>query len=218
MYVICILNRVPPQNSYVPETVEGLQQVADAGDWRSVVDISGKLISNEDFVVAANETLSLSLQLRFEGLFRMKLFDDLSLEISKVLGSQSGLDENRRGPTVYVIVSLTVLLAEIKSLTGRGSEALEQLYRLRANLRIMSSAVTGGNDNLIIQWWQMKVWNQIINILLRQRQWHLALHELSELLFEIRSLRDLSQDGAFSEIEGTVLLIPNHFVYLFCFI
>lgn len=162
------------------------------------MDKSGKMVAEADFEATGNDSLSASLQLRFEGLFRMKLFDDLSFEISKVLGSEvkymeatvADISEKKQAPAVYKIVSLSVLLCEIKSLTGRGAEALEQLYKLRTNLGMMANDSTISSDSITIQWWQMKIWNQIINVLLRQRQWHLALHELSQLLLETRQLRD----------------------------
>lgn len=203
LHILCCFNitwklsRVGPQNSFVPETVEGLKQVAEAGDWRSVVDMSGKLVTEGDFSTTGNNSLSDSLQLRFEGLFRMKLFDDLSLEISKVLNAEVSHMESSshcgevQSPGIYKIVSLTVLQCEIKSLTGRGGEALQQLYKLRTNLSIRSKSIGSSSDSAaIVYWWRMKIWNQIINILLRQRQWHLALHEMSQLLLEIRNLRD----------------------------
>ena len=162
------------------------------------MDKSGKMVTEADFEATGNDSLSTTLQLRFEGLFRMKLFDDLSFEISKVLGSEvsymedsaANISEKKQAPAVYKIVSLTVLLCEIKSLTGRGTEALEQLYKLRTNLGIMANDRAINSDSITIQWWQMKIWNQIINALLRQRQWHLALHELAQLLLETRQLRD----------------------------
>lgn len=208
--MLFIIGRVGPQNNYVPETVDGLKQVAKGGDWRSVVDMSGKLVADADFDATGTDSLTASLQLRFEGLFRMKLFDDLSLEISKVLGAElkymeSKTDHNeppKQG--VYKIVSLTVLLSEIKSLTGRGGEALEQLYKLRTNLKSMIDAADSRVEttSVVVYWWQVKIWNQIINILLRQRQWHLALHELSQLLLEVRQLRDKDQCAEQSSKEG----------------
>jgi hypothetical protein len=167
--------------------------IAEAGDWRSVVDVSGKLVTDADFDATGSDSFSVSLQLRFEGLFRMKLFDDLSLEISKVLNAELRCLESSsetQSPGIYKIVSLTVLQCEIKSLTGRGAEALHQLYKLRTNLSMMTNATGSATDSATVYWWKMKIWNHIINILLRQRQWHLALRELSDLLLDIRQLRD----------------------------
>lgn len=204
--------RVAPQNNYVPDTVEGLQQVAAVGDWRSVVDISGKIVSDASFETFGNDVMDITLQLRFEGLFRMKLFDDLSLEISKVLSSEMKSVKDaevaeRCSSGIYKIVSLNVLLCEIKSLTGRGAESLEQLYRLRNDLMSMSAVATSEEDRTVIHWWEMKIWNQIVNALLRQRQWHLALHELSRLLLETRRLRDQMSTKDIAQQTGSRILV-----------
>lgn len=163
--------------------------MSQSGDWRSVVDISSKLVKDSDYLDSESKILSPTLQLRFEGLFRMKFFDDLSSEISRVLSaeSQSKVADNSMS---FKVVSLYVLLCEIKSLTGRGAEALEQLYKLRSVLSTLTASDGNNCADTTFSWWRIKIWNQIINVLLRQRQYHLALHEMSLILTEIRRLRD----------------------------
>lgn len=181
-----------PLDNYVPATSAGLEQVYRVGDWRSVVDISTKLMKDEDFSSREKDELSTTLQYRFEGLFKMKMFDDLMLEVGRFLQAEgstrdaTSIDALSLRPNA---MSLSVLVCEVMSLTGRGGEAIEQLYKLRRILEISLSSKDSEASDLLFQWWYYKIWNQIVNVLLRQRQWHLALHELSRILSIIRNMK-----------------------------
>jgi len=81
-------NRTTPLD---PRTVvpnpSGVQLFARAHAWEYVVSASSKLITNEQPGFSGG-MLSLVMKLRLEGLFRMKMFDELITEASKILVSE----------------------------------------------------------------------------------------------------------------------------------
>jgi hypothetical protein len=178
--------------------VAGLAQIAQLGDWAGVVELSGRLlVGPEDYSRGALEELSLLLQLRFEAFFQLKSFDDLSVEISNVLmhldaaSKESTLSADSRLKVYSKAVSLSSLICEIKAMTGRGAEALEVLYRMKAELMALCrhSRINKSIEYLTYFWWYVRLWNLIVNVLLRQRQFQLALQELSTMLAELRLQR-----------------------------
>lgn len=194
---IVILSRVSPVDTTVaPVNATGLSQVAQLGDWSAVVELSSKLVVPEDYSRGVQEELSLLLQLRFEAFFQLKSFDDLSVEISNVLmhldiASKEASSQDSRLKMYSKAVSLSALLCEIKAMTGRGAEALEQLYRMKTELMLLCRRGKSNKDAdyLTYFWWYTRLWNLIVNVLLRQRQFQLALQELSSMLLEIRAQR-----------------------------
>jgi hypothetical protein len=188
--------------SVAPLSVAGLAQIAQLGDWAGVVELSGKLVGPEDYSRGVHDELSLLLQLRFEAFFQLKSFDDLSVEISNVLmhldvaSKESTLSSDNRLRVYSKAVSLSSLVCEIKAMTGRGAEALEVLYRMKTELMALCRHSRRNNniEYLMYFWWYVRLWNLIVNVLLRQRQFQLALQELSAMLLELR-LQHQEQHG-----------------------
>jgi hypothetical protein len=213
--------RISPLDiSSVPARLEGLHELAKCGHWRALVDFSSKLLTEEMFERNETETLDIVLQLRFQGLFKMKMFDDLTAEIAKVMMSE--LKSRADSPLSPKLLSLISLMCEVKSVTGRGDEALEQLYRARKQL--LNTRV---DDNVLpLRFWKTRIRCQIVNILLRQRQWQLALFELGAILNEIREAKHLVVGSGSSDqspiasrsksFDGELMSLTRSELYVLC--
>jgi hypothetical protein len=107
------------------------------------------------------------------------MFDELCKEVGDILekedqgGHDKSMDEENSS------VSLRLLLAEVKAMTGRGEEALAQLYVLRFKLQ-------GRPHGTFRESWSLRTTNSIVNAAIRQRMWHIAISELSSMLESIR--------------------------------
>lgn len=74
------MNQVAPNPS-------GVQLFARAHAWEHVVNASSKLIT-PDQPGHGGGVMSLVMKLRLEGLFKMKMFDELLFEASKILSAE----------------------------------------------------------------------------------------------------------------------------------
>ena len=167
---------VPLASGAIPNNVTGMQMCAKVRAWKNVISISSHVlqgVSGLELVLKNNNSserkyvLSLALQLRLEGLFRLKLFDELVEEISSTLTSlnggaavsaaaaaaaaatssaadsiQLGIFKNASYCATLVQtdfntqMTLNMLLLEVRLLTGRAEEAIEELFQLRKQLHV----------------------------------------------------------------------------------
>ena len=118
----------------MPANLNGLQILARSSAWRHVIELS-------DRVIEANEatTISVATRLRLEGLFRLKMFDDLSHEAGQILAAER-LKRPQHQPAedliqnMNKIYAMQLLLAEVKAMTGNGEDAFHELFQLREEL------------------------------------------------------------------------------------
>ena len=132
--------------------------------------------------------LSYVMRIRLEGLFRMKMFDELNREVSKILESEAErlvqakaqAQGKETGKSLDLTTALRLLLVEILSLTGRGEEALTQLHILKHWLQTTA-------ENVNVPYWLWKTSGLIVNCTIRLRNWRAAVQELTNMLSVINS-------------------------------
>lgn len=157
--------------------------LAKSSAWKRIVDMSEKLIVSEG-------PFSVTFQLRAVALFRLKMFDELAHEVGVALQAEEILvegDDSSKNITLNRglerVIALHLLLIEIKAMTGRGDEALSQLYGLQRWLLTCSSTEP------VQQWWKWRIVWAIVNNLVKQRQWRQAIRELKALLESVHKSR-----------------------------
>ena len=176
-------------------------RMAKSNAWKNVLDLSTEMLKDYDLSkVPLNSDLRTLLFYRLEGLFRMKMFDELATDVGKFISIFEDAKRSLEGPAIdknlvtidkricsHVIISLKVLFAEVKFSTGRGEEAVEQLYILRDIL--LDEASELGITKKIVTFWVLKVNSCIINMLIRQRQWKTVITHLHILLLQVKNAR-----------------------------
>jgi hypothetical protein len=131
-------------------------------------------------------------QLRFEGLFRMKMYDELATEANNLLAIEEG-KQIEVNPNI--LVSMKLLISEVKVMTGRNQEALDQLYVTRSSLQ---AEVTGTHSSAYsTRFWLLQVGSHIVNAAVRLRNWKTAVNELRRLLCDVKA-EIVSGNEAFS--------------------
>lgn len=182
---------MPLEPNIIPDNVSGMQMCAKVRAWKNVIVISSRVLqgtSGLELVLKNNNTsdrryvLSSALQLRLEGLFRLKLFDELVEEINTTLTSlspsdvasgnaladnvlgnvstrestgsaggvpiskfhniQLGILKNANYRATLALtdfntqMTLNMLMLEVRLLTGRAEEAIEELFQLKKQLHV----------------------------------------------------------------------------------
>uniref|UniRef100_A0A7S0SYE5 Uncharacterized protein n=1 Tax=Chromulina nebulosa TaxID=96789 RepID=A0A7S0SYE5_9STRA len=183
---LSLCRTTPMDVSSITFTVSGIQLFARSHAWRQVVESSNSLISKDQLGLTGG-VLTLVMKLRLEGLFRLKMFDELIVEASKILQTE----ENRLSEIVDthpsdpidcdLLIAMKLLLCEIKALTGQSEEALEQLYILLHTLQSTNLSYLISNA----LFWTWRVRSAIVNASTRQRQWRVALTELLAMATDI---------------------------------
>lgn len=201
----CTLSPIDP--SSVPRNLNGMKKLAKHNIWRTVFDISESLstdLSKRAFEFLDTESI-FTISLRYESLFRLKMFDELSSELGKALSQISHL-QDESGPDLtlniqrdYIRVALTILFAETQFMIGHGNEALAQLYVLRLTQERAGVQSTEGRK------WIMKLGLSVVNMLLRQHQWTNAISELKELFCTFKKTE--SEDSSSHRCCYEVLLL-----------
>ena len=178
----------------MPANLNGLQILARSSAWRHVIELS-------DRVIEANEatTISVATRLRLEGLFRLKMFDDLSHEAGQILAAER-LKRPQHQPAedliqnMNKIYAMQLLLAEVKAMTGNGEDAFHELFQLREEMDV---AITGSHTSPSLtpaEWWSWRITSCIINTAIRQRLWRIALSELIGLIKSLRSRHNFNMN------------------------
>ena len=178
----------------MPANLNGLQILARSSAWRHVIELS-------DRVIEANEatTISVATRLRLEGLFRLKMFDDLSHEAGQILAAER-LKRLQHQPAedliqnMNKIYAMQLLLAEVKAMTGNGEDAFHELFQLREELDV---TITGSHASPFLtpsEWWSWRITSCIINTAIRQRLWRIALSELIGLIKSLRSRHNFNMN------------------------
>jgi hypothetical protein len=156
--------------------------------------------------------MSVVMKLRLQGLYFMKMFDNLESEAVNLLihattacqdeitnngninnETESGNELNRSNDSNGdIIMAMKFLLADVKGITGHGEDSIKQLFVIESKLK---NTKEKGFINLDISiksnhldWWIWKCKNAEINATIRHKQWRSAIVLLNELLIDINNL------------------------------
>lgn len=153
--------------------------------------MSDQILSTKDSSGNEGSQLNIVFRLRMSAFFRLKMFDELLHEASTVLAFEEqqahvllqGIERPKQGLFFSdKVLALQLLLIETRTMTGRGEEALQQLYSLRNWL--CDNLSPNNNDQLL--WWKWRVQWSIINTLSKQRQWRQTIYELQTILRDVQ--------------------------------
>lgn len=196
-------------------TPAGIQLLARSSAWKKVVEVSECLAYDE-------YAFSVTFKLRAVALFRLKMFDELSVEVSMILqkaefdfGNCKDGNKDSIARCADKIIALQLLLIEVKTMTGRGEDAMNQLYSLQRWLGRQSEFIwpptTSANKSQVPLWWKWRIIWAIINNLVKQRQWRQSLRELQSLLRDIQTSRrsDMHPQHARRIITAEIIILSR---------
>mmetsp|Transcript_3725 Transcript_3725/g.5771 ORF Transcript_3725/g.5771 Transcript_3725/m.5771 type:complete len:533 (-) Transcript_3725:97-1695(-) len=203
-------------------SVAGLRLLARSNAWKHVVELSGQLIQSQD-EVAERSLRNIAFRLRMIGLFRLKMFDELVQEAGAALTAEEarmsfkmgegGLGIPGQGPyNSDSVIALHLLLVEAKAMSGRGEEALYQLYLMRKWLCDEISFSHQPNEQQSeyasdeVLWWRWRIQWCIVNTLVKQRQWRRSIQEMIAVLADIKKRRNRVIDSEHSNLSSSCLL------------
>jgi hypothetical protein len=174
-------------------TLENLQLLMKNNSWQNVINLTSKIITES--ATLYDEGYCLVLSMRFESLFRLKMYDDLNVEVSSALETlNDSFSERKDNPfLIGFIYSVKMLQCEIKMMTGHSIEAMEQIAFVRTWLR--------GNAGVFRQelsYWEWQSTCHLINCNIRSRNWKNSIRVMRQMLVDLRALEEAS----------------NHFAYL----
>lgn len=160
--------------------------------WQQIVDVTNE--QAEGFAIQQDSVhgdrhLSFCMSARLQAMFRLKMFDELAVEVTSVLqGELVGATATENSPLTSVQLQMLLLHMECKSTTGRSEEALEELISLHAALSVPSSCSPTEVRRVFL--WKWRVKSAIVNVALKHRLVKLAQTELFVMLQEIMSLQN----------------------------
>ncbi len=131
---------------------------------------------------------------RIEALVKLKLFDEIISLTSSIL-SKFAADSKLTDS----LIVLNLVLCEVKTMTGRGSEAIQMLCGLEKQLQDLIQIDRDKHDKSVdlgrpssqkyplvgkspFLNWLYVIWSMKINLYIRQYQWHVVLIELQRIL------------------------------------
>lgn len=166
---------MPANTSSSYQGIQGLLELAAGGAWTKVVEIC---TSNPEYQLykSSSEDLTLHWQLRLEGMFRLKMFDEIGQDTNTILNEEDGALGSSDSHN-NISLAMRLLSCEIKIMTGRCDEAVEQLLLLRKSL--VEKEFPGRIP------WDLRFQCAIVNAYIRMRQWRLAVLELRNALADI---------------------------------
>jgi len=163
-------------------TLEGLLTFAATSSWQGVATLSSKLLFEEENL--PEQHLSLITGLRFEALYRMKQYDELATEAASILAeeeSRLAAEGESERFNYNTTVSMRLLLNDVKIMTGRSEEALQQLLAMHKWLASLPQ------ESIVTFWlWQVKC--HVVNGYIRLRNWKAATLEMNRMLNDLQSL------------------------------
>ena len=181
--------RAPPLDlNHVTADVAGLTLLAQHSAWKHVVEVSARMLTTPTADPA------FVMRLRLEGLFRVKMFDELTVLATDILAAEEAKGPAADRGSVY---GMRLLLAEIKTMTGQGEQSMQLLYMFRDELEQLLAAQRGGGGGgggsssssgssssgagssssssssssgggPALQWWVWRISGSIINAAVRQ--------------------------------------------------
>ncbi len=185
MYIFSCISletlRNPRKRPYVCEnedlTLENLQSFMKNGSWQDIVNRTGQILSDRSKLL--HEAYCLILSMRFESLFRLKMYDDLNVEIGAALDILT-TNGDTQTHLISFVFSVKLLQCETKMMTGHSHEAMEQLLVVRNWLKSHSQL---SRDDLKYLEWQSSC--QLVNCTIRSRNWKNSIRMLRQMLLEL---------------------------------
>lgn len=166
----------------VPSSLEGLLTFAATSSWQGVATLSSKLLFEEENL--PEQQLSLITGLRFEALYRMKQYDELATEAASILAEEESRLTTEGESTLFnynTTVSMRLLLNDVKIMTGRSEEALQQLLAMHKWLASLPQ------ESIVAFWlWQVKC--HVVNGYIRLRNWKAATLEMNQMINDLQSM------------------------------
>lgn len=129
------------------------------------------------------------LACRFEALFRLKQYDELTVEVSDLLPAvEADCADGLSRALLDRAASLRLLLSEVKCLSGRSSEAFEALRSLQDWLDALALLPSAGPHAVRLKFWSWHVSCHVCNAHVRLRSWRSALRLLRDLSAQLDQL------------------------------
>ena len=156
-----------------------------------MVHSSGKLLSeNGDLSVEDVRTINV---LRFEALFRMKMYDDLNVELASVLSQyvNNASTDFEHSSVLNFTVASRLLQSEVKLMTGHSIEALEHFDQLQCWLESLQIS-----NNCRKTYWLWHIKCHILNSNIRSRNWKGSLKLLRNMVHLIDNLLSTNSNGS----------------------
>lgn len=166
----------------VPPTFDGLVTLAESSSWQGVVKLSAKLLYEQENL--PGHLFSRVTGLRFEGLYRMKQYDELATEATSILTEEElkmAAEGERYEFNYNTTVSMRLLLNDVKIMTGRSEEALEQLLTMHKWLDSLP-------QQSIVSFWLWQVKCHVVNGYIRLRNWKAATLDMNQMLNQLQRM------------------------------
>lgn len=173
-------------------------------------------------------SFNLVFRLRMIAFFRLKMFDELVQEAGVAIADEENRISNLMNEVYNIsqtteshgfnlpkqgicnsdkVLALQLLLIEARTMTGRGEEALQQLYALRKWLSNEKSPIEWQPQvNEEILWWKWRIQWSIINTLAKQRQWRQTIFELQSILRDVQWKRSKGESNTKTPLSFIYLL------------
>lgn len=171
---------IPLKVNDVPGSLDGLIALRRNHSWQDAYKLSSMLMNAPNvrnlLTVQDKEHIT---RIRFETLFRLKLYDELIVELTQelsILESDTGGLTDRAFNCLH---SYRLLLQEVRLVTGHGHGALESLLQLQHSLKRTST------PSVWTTYWRWQTHLHIINAHIRLRAWPRGLLELRKLQKEV---------------------------------
>lgn len=162
---------------------------AATSSWQGVATLSSKLLYEEENL--PEQHLSLITGLRFEALYRMKQYDELATEAASILAEEesrlAAAGESDRF-NFNTTVAMRLLLNDVKIMTGRSEEALQQLLAMHQWLASLP-------EESIVAFWLWQVKCHVVNGYIRLRNWKAATLELNHMLNDLQKMVQSCSDA-----------------------
>lgn len=172
-------------------TLEELNLLAKNSAWVHVVRFSTVALSRDTQLISSQDYFAIVL-LRYEALYRLKMFDELLNEINTMMSERfSDPEKNAQivedGNVFDIYCSLRLTKYEVCIQTGHGQIGFQELQDLQ---QWLSNQPQKQPNNVRVEYWRWHIHLNFINFYTRGRnfktalQWHRKmLSQINELLF-----------------------------------
>lgn len=175
---------VTPLNlTKIPKNLNGLDILVQCNAWKYCVDLLEPMITSSGDASSASDIL---IKYKLQGLYRMKQFDNLLVEISKIIAHEEALKNNANMDTV---ISMKLLLADIKVLTGQGEDAMQQMYLILHWLKDIQAHPEkySYSKSIDVDWWLWRTRGLVLSAKIWLKLWRSAYDDMIAMLNDIRS-------------------------------
>eukprot|EP01041_Mallomonas_annulata_P001936 gene1936-3756_t len=149
-------NASPMNTDVVPQNIYGLSILAKSCMWKDVVELSSKLLREDPTSTSTTEYngISVFLKLRWEGLFHMKMFDELSSELSRIQTLETRSQNNIKTSSTSTSTSITTATSNDNT---HESESEMNIYNTNKNINKNKRQYTTDSIILVLLQSEVKV-------------------------------------------------------------